>query len=139
VGQRRRHLGQAVAEADIHDRNDEGRDKQAAEAASRQAIVPAEEVAGDDGTDAEGPQGPSSGEAPKAPLLEILRPDLLIGHALHALLIRHDVSPAFPTGRSRAPFVAALVPFPSGDAPRPRTRAESTGCSYRRACGEFPR
>lgn len=92
MGQCQRHLGQTVAKADRYDRDDKRGDERAAEVAGRQAIVLTEEVAENDGADLECPQRPYSGEAPGTPFLERLRSDLLIGHALHGLLIRHGVA-----------------------------------------------
>src|SRR5918996_1018375 len=79
VWEGRRHLGDAVTEAVVHDGDDHCRDHQASEACRRQAEVPAVVVAGDDGADAERPEHPHTGMPPEAPLLEVLLVHLLIG------------------------------------------------------------
>ncbi len=53
-------LGDRIAEPQIHDGDDEGRDEEAAEAPRGQAEVPAEEVARDDRADAERPERPDA-------------------------------------------------------------------------------
>ena len=60
VRQRRRHLGEAEDQAEIHDRDDDGGDEQAAPAAGADAEVPAGEVARDHRADAERPQRPDA-------------------------------------------------------------------------------
>jgi hypothetical protein len=57
----RRHLGDAVAQAVIHDRDDDARDQQAAEAACVEAEVPAVEISRDDRADTERPKRPEGG------------------------------------------------------------------------------
>ena len=48
-------------------------DGEAVEPARAEAEVPAVELAGDDGSDPEGPQGPHAGVSPQPPLLEVVR------------------------------------------------------------------
>src|ERR671919_1902468 len=83
VWEGRRHLGDAVTEAVVHDGDENRRDDQAPEARRRQAEVPAVVVAGDDGADAERPEHPHTGMPPEAPLLEVLLVHLLIGDRPH--------------------------------------------------------
>jgi hypothetical protein len=79
VRQRGRHLGDAEAQAVIHDRDDDAGDHQSAEASGVDAEVPAVEVAGDDGTDTQRPQRPEGGVAAQLPLLEVSVAGLLVG------------------------------------------------------------
>lgn len=71
-GQRRRHLGHAQHQRQVHAGDDDRGDGQAAEAALPQAEVPPGVVAGDDVADTEaGQQHPTGGAGLQLPLLEI--------------------------------------------------------------------
>ena len=90
VGHRRRHFGDAEAEPDVHDGDDEGRDQQAPEAAGRQSEVPAKEVPRDNGAHPQRPQGADPGVTPQSPPLEIIRRDLGVGDGPPSLGFGHE-------------------------------------------------
>ncbi len=81
VRQRGGHLRDGEAESQVHDGDDHRRDGQAAETAGGEAEVPAEEVAADDGADAEGPERPDPRVALQAALLEIPVGGVLVADA----------------------------------------------------------
>ena len=93
VGERRRHLGDRVDEAVVHDRHERGRDEQAAEPAGAQAEVPAVVLAGDDGADTERPQGPDAGVSPQPSFLEVLLTHLLVGDGADLALLSDTPNP----------------------------------------------
>ena len=59
-----------------------------------QAEVPAVELAGDDGADAERPQGPQAGVSPQPPFFEVVRADLAVGDRADLALLRHGSLPS---------------------------------------------
>ena len=61
VRQCRRHLGDAVAQAVVHDRDDDACDEQTTEAPGVEAEVPAVEISRDDRADTERPERPEGG------------------------------------------------------------------------------
>ena len=66
------HLGDGVAHADVHDRDDAGRGKHTAESAGIETEVPAEEIAGDDCADAQRPKRPYAGVPFEPTLFEVI-------------------------------------------------------------------
>ncbi len=95
--QRRAHLGDGVGEPEIHDGDDDGAAEHAAPAAHGEAEIPAREVAGDDGGDAERPQIEDAGVAPELAVLEIAEPGGGVGHPALALaagfIVGHGLVP----------------------------------------------
>jgi len=71
VGQCRGHLGDAEAEAVVHDDDDDGGNQKTTETADAQTEVPAVEVARDDRGDAQRPERPEGGMPLQASLGEI--------------------------------------------------------------------
>src|SRR4029453_12053202 len=107
VRERGRHLGDRIHEAVVHDRHQDPGDRQAAEAARAQAEVPAVELAGDDGPDAECPQRPHPRVSPKSAVLEVLLTYLLIGDRT-ALPFGNTPPPENGEGR-----ISRMEPYPN--------------------------
>jgi hypothetical protein len=78
VGEGRRHLGDRVAEAEVHDRDHDRRDEEAAEPVG-EAELPAEEVARDDRRYAQRPQRPDARVTAKFPFDEVIVIRLAVG------------------------------------------------------------
>ena len=86
----RRHLGDAEAQAVVHDRDDDAGDQQAAEAPGVEAEVPAVEIARDDRADAERPERPEGGVTAQFAPFEIAVFRVLIGDRSDCpLVLRH--------------------------------------------------
>src|SRR4029453_13337981 len=83
----RRHLGDAVAEPVVHDRDEGRRDQQSPEPAGVQAEVPAVEVAGNDGGDTQRPQRPEGCVTAQPSPVEVVLGHVAIGDRPHLPLI----------------------------------------------------
>ena len=91
--QRRRHLRQAVAQAHVHDADDDGGEEQAAETAGRKAEVPAREMAGDDCPDSQRPERPDTRMLAQLAIGEVLRSGLVVFDSRYLLPFSHDIPP----------------------------------------------
>src|SRR5205814_4767233 len=93
VRQGRRHLGDRIDQAVVHDRHEHAGDGEPAEPARAQSEVPAVELAGDDGTDPEGPERPHARVTAQATSLEVALVDLLIRDRTELAFLRHVPPP----------------------------------------------
>ena len=123
VRQRRRHLGEAEDQPEIHDRDDDRGDEQAAPAAGADAEVPAGEVTGDDGADAERPQRPDARVAPQSALLEVVLAGILVGDAADGFLVSHATLPISCCRVERSRLGQPIGEEASGSAARRRARS----------------
>src|SRR4030095_9866524 len=93
VRQGGRHFREAEDEAEIHDRDDDRGDEQAAPAADPDAELPAGEVAGGHRARADRPPRPDTGVTSQLAVLEIILARILVRDAADGFLVSHATLP----------------------------------------------
>src|SRR5260370_42202197 len=87
--QRRRHLGDAEAQSDVEEGDDDERGQHAAESAGDESEIPAEEIAGNYGADTQSPQIKHSGVPPQSAFLEVSSVRFGVGDVFHCTRLYH--------------------------------------------------
>ena len=94
MGERGGHFGDGEAEAGVHRGHDDEGGEHAGEPSRGESKIPAEEIPGDDGGYAEGPQVKDAGVAAEGAFFEVLAGGFRVdGQGLHFILAAHGAAP----------------------------------------------